>query len=118
MKNTFGDVLAVTIFGESHGAAIGAVMDGVAPGIKVDNDFILRQLSLRRPSGEISTARREADGFKIISGVKDGYTCGTPICIIIENTDTKSGDYEAFYGLPYRPSAERSCRVQCFYRLR
>ena len=103
MKNTFGDVLAVTLFGESHGAAIGAVIDGVAPGIKVDNDFILRQLALRRPSGEISTARREADGFKIISGVKGGYTCGTPICIIIENTDTKSGDYEAFYDLP-RPS--------------
>ena len=103
MKNSFGDVLSVTLFGESHGEAIGAVLDGVAPGIPVDEDFIERQLSLRRPAGEISTARREADNFKILSGVKDGCTCGTPICIVIENCDTKSGDYKALTDLP-RPS--------------
>lgn len=103
MKNTFGDSVSITLFGESHGAAIGAVLDGVAPGIKVDEDFIRRQLSLRRPSGKISTARREADDFKILSGTCDGYTCGTPLCIIIENGDTKSGDYKAFENLA-RPS--------------
>ena len=103
MKNTFGDVITVTLFGESHGPAIGAVLDGIAPGIKVDNDFISRQLSLRRPTGNISTPRREPDSFKIISGVKYGYTCGTPVCILIENSDTKSGDYGTFKNLP-RPS--------------
>lgn len=103
MKNSFGDVLTVTLFGESHGAAVGAVLDGVAPGIPVNEDFIEHQLSLRRPAGAISTARRENDSFKIISGVSGGYTCGTPICIIIENADTKSEDYKAFSDLP-RPS--------------
>lgn len=84
MKNTFGDSLAVTIFGESHGAAIGAVLDGLASGIPVDDDLIARRLSQRRPSGEISTARREADRFRIISGVYGGKTTGTPLCIEIE----------------------------------
>ena len=78
MKNTFGDSLAVTIFGESHGAAIGAVLDGLASGIPVDEELIARRLSQRRPSGEISTARREADRFRIISGVYGGKTTGTP----------------------------------------
>ncbi|MBR4910928.1 MAG: chorismate synthase [Clostridia bacterium] len=103
MKNTFGDTVGVTLFGESHGGAIGAVLDGVAPGIKVDEDFISHQLSLRRPAGDISTPRRENDAFKIISGVSGGHTCGTPVCILIENTDTKSGDYGALKDLP-RPS--------------
>ena len=93
MKNTFGDSLAVTIFGESHGAAIGAVLDGLASGIPVDEELIARRLSQRRPSGEISTARREADRFRIISGVYGGKTTGTPLCIEIENSDTRSADY-------------------------
>lgn len=103
MKNTFGDVLSVTLFGESHGMAIGAVLDGVAPGIKIDERFISHQLDLRRPQGSISTPRKETDKFKIISGVKNGYTCGTPVCIIIENKDTQSQDYNDFLSMP-RPS--------------
>ena len=66
MKNTFGHDLAVTIFGESHGPAVGAVLDGLAPGIAVDDSFIRSQLALRRPFGSVSTARREADGFQIV----------------------------------------------------
>lgn len=93
MKNTFGNSVALTLFGESHGAAIGAVLDGMAPGIGVDEDFIRFQLDLRRPAGEISTARRERDPFVIESGVFEGKTTGTPICILIPNEDTKSGDY-------------------------
>ncbi len=96
MKNTFGESVAVTLFGESHGEAIGAVLDGIAPGIKVDEAFISSQLNLRRPNGEISTKRREPDNFKILSGVYNGKTTGTPIAIIIENTDTKSKDYNKF----------------------
>lgn len=93
MKNVFGHNVSITLFGESHGAEIGAVIDGLAPGIKVDEDFISSQLSLRRPSGAISTSRVEADKFRIVSGVFEGYTTGTPIAIIIPNENTKSKDY-------------------------
>lgn len=103
MKNTFGNSISVTLFGESHGKGIGAVIDGIAPGIKVDMDFISHQLSLRRPAGAISTSRREQDNFEIISGVYGGFTTGTPICILIPNSDTKSADYEDMAFLP-RPS--------------
>lgn len=95
MKNTFGNSVSVTIFGESHGAYIGVVIDGLAPGIAVDNDFIADRLSMRRPSGRISTARREADDFSVVSGVFNGKTTGTPVCIIIPNSDTHSRDYAA-----------------------
>ena len=93
MKNTFGTSVAVTLFGESHGPAIGAVMDGLAPGIPVDEDFIRDQLTLRRPFGAVSTARQESDPFQIVSGVFEGKTCGTPLTILIPNGDTKSRDY-------------------------
>ena len=93
MKNTFGNNISLTLFGESHGAEIGAVLDGIAPGIKIDEDFIRHQLSLRRPSGAISTARMEKDAFRIVSGVFEGYTTGAPICIMIPNENTKSKDY-------------------------
>ena len=103
MKNTFGNSVSVTLFGESHGEAIGAVIDGIAPGVKVDEDFINHQLSLRRPTGNISTARKEQDPFKIVSGVVSGVTTGTPICIVIPNSDTRSSDYADMAFLP-RPS--------------
>ena len=94
MKNTFGQCLSVSLFGESHGEAIGVVIDGLTPGIKVDEDKIKHYHSLRRPSGNLSTKRVEADNFKIVSGVFNSYTTGTPITIIIENTAKKSADYE------------------------
>ena len=103
MKNTFGNNVTVTLFGESHGAAVGAVIDGLAPGMQVDLDFIAKQLSRRRPNGNISTPRQERDEFKILSGVFEGKTTGTPLCIIIPNEDTKSADYSATRGLA-RPS--------------
>ncbi len=93
MKNIIGTNVTLTIFGESHGEAVGAVIDGIAPGIAVDNDFIVSQLSLRRPVGAISTPRVETDKFQILSGVFEGKTTGTPICIIIPNENTKSQDY-------------------------
>ena len=93
MKNTFGQSVAVTLFGESHGEYIGAVLDGLAPGLAVDEAFIRHQLSLRRPQGKISTSRLEADEFQIVSGVFNGKTTGTPLCILIPNTNTRSGDY-------------------------
>ncbi len=101
MKNTFGQSVSLTLFGESHGKAVGAVLDGLAPGIKVDNERIERELARRRPSSELDTPRRENDAFQIVSGVFNGRTTGTPICIMIPNENTKSSDYE--YGVP-RPS--------------
>ena len=93
MKNTIGTSVALTVFGESHGAAVGAVLDGLAPGIEVDEEFIRSQLTLRRPFGDISTPRVEPDNFVIESGVFEGKTTGTPICIVIPNVNTKSKDY-------------------------
>lgn len=95
MKNTIGTSVAVTLFGESHGAAIGAVIDGLAPGIAIDEEFIRERLELRKPYGSISTPRREKDDFQIVSGVFEGKTTGTPLCIMIPNTAQKSKDYEA-----------------------
>lgn len=103
MKNTFGNNISVTLFGESHGPAIGAVIDGLSPGIEVNCEYIKEKLSLRRPSGAISTARTEEDEFVIQSGVFDGKTTGTPICIIIPNKDTRSKDYAETRFIP-RPS--------------
>lgn len=103
MKNTIGNNVAVTLFGESHGNAVGCVIDGLAPGIPVDETFIKKQLSLRRPSGEISTPRAEKDEFIIESGVFEGKTTGTPLCILIPNLDTKSADYSDIKNIA-RPS--------------
>ncbi|MBE6588849.1 MAG: chorismate synthase [Ruminococcaceae bacterium] len=111
MKNTFGQSVTVTLFGESHGAQIGAVLDGMAPGLFVDEDFIRHQLSLRRPRGKISTSRVEADEFRIVSGLFEGRTTGTPLCILIPNTNTRSGDYER--GLPRPGHADYT--AQCKY---
>lgn len=98
MKNTFGTALGVTLFGESHGEAIGAVLDGMAPGVPVDETAIAEALALRRPVGSISTSRREADPFRIVSGVFNQKTTGTPIAILIPNQDTHSSDYDALRG--------------------
>lgn len=93
MKNSMGSSVILTVFGESHGSGIGAILDGMAPGIEVEEDFIRFQLSLRRPVGDISTPRKEQDNFVIESGVFNGKTTGTPICIVIPNENTRSADY-------------------------
>ena len=100
MKNTFGSSFAVTLFGESHGDTIGAVLDGIAPGIPIDHDYIEKQLRLRRPAGTISTSRVEPDRYSIVSGVFNGKTTGTPLCILIPNENKNSGDYAADRFLP------------------
>lgn len=94
MKNTIGDNVRLTLWGESHSKYIGVVLDGICPGIKIDEDFIKEQLSKRRPNKKIETSRVETDNFQIASGVFNGYTTGEAISIIIENNDTKSKDYE------------------------
>ncbi|MBE6787534.1 MAG: chorismate synthase [Ruminococcaceae bacterium] len=103
MKNTFGNNLCVTLFGESHGNSIGAVLDGIAPGIPVDTQNIAKMLEMRKGLNAISTPRREPDKFEIVSGVFEGKTTGTPLCIIIKNEDTRSADYSLTKDLA-RPS--------------
>lgn len=93
MRDTFGNAVTLTLYGESHGAAIGAVLCGVAAGVRVDETFLAAQMDKRRAKGRISTARTEGDAVRILSGVKDGFATGTAIALQIENTNTKSGDY-------------------------
>ncbi len=97
MKNTFGQSVSMTVFGESHGEAVGVVIDGIAPGIDVDENYIKACLAKRAPSKTTDTARREKDEFKIVSGVFSGKSTGTPICIIVPNENQRSKDYE--YGI-------------------
>ncbi len=103
MKNSIGKNIILTLFGESHGPAIGAVLDGFPAGVKIDEAFIQEQLRKRRPKGKKETPRVETDQYQIISGVFNGYTTGAPICVIIENQNIKSSDYERNYGIA-RPS--------------
>ena len=83
-----------SIFGESHGPAVGVVLEGVPPGLELDLDAVRFDLSRRAPGkSPLSTARKEADEPQILSGVFEGRTTGAPLCAVIENTDTRSGDY-------------------------
>ena len=92
--NTWGQHFTVTSFGESHGAAIGCVIDGCPPGIEIDEALLQIDLDRRKPgTSRYVTQRREADEARIVSGVFEGRTTGTPIAIIIENTDQRSRDY-------------------------
>ena len=101
------------IFGESHGPAIGVVLEHVPSGIGVDMDFIRSEMA-RRALGKspMSTARREADEPHILSGVFEGKTTGTPLCAVIENTDTRSKDYAKLKDLPRPGHADYSGRVR------
>ena len=93
MSNTLGNSLKLTLFGESHGPYVGVVLDGLTPGIKIDEDLIREALNKRRPKSNLDTQRKEVDNFKIISGVFNSYSTGEPICLIIPNEDVKSSDY-------------------------
>ncbi len=112
--NTFGTVVKLTLFGESHGEEIGAVLEGLAPGLLVDEDFICHQLSLRRPHGAISTPRAETDEFRIVSGVYQGKTTGAPICILIPNQDVRSVDYPAGMVRPGHADYTAECKYHGF----
>ena len=95
MKNTFGTNVSLTIFGESHGAGIGAVLDGIAAGVPLDREALDLAMEKRRARGDgLSTGRVEPDRVTFLSGVKEGRTTGTPIALFIENTNTRSGDYD------------------------
>ncbi|WP_295802974.1 chorismate synthase [uncultured Microbulbifer sp.] len=92
--NTFGKLFSVTTFGESHGPALGCIIDGCPPGLEISAEEIQLELDRRKPgTSRYTTQRREADAVKILSGVFEGKTTGTPIGLLIENTDQRSKDY-------------------------
>lgn len=104
MRNTFGHVFTLTTFGESHGVAVGGVIDGMPAGITVDMEFVQSELNRRRPGqSRITTARNEADKVEFLSGVFEGKTTGTPIGFEVRNTNQHSQDYENMRCL-FRPS--------------
>lgn len=113
MKNTFGSSVAITLFGESHGEYIGAVLDGLAPGIEINREYIENMLTLRRPAGKISTPRKEKDDFRIVSGMINGRTTGTPLTILIPNENINSLDYAELKTVA-RPS-HADYTAQCKY---
>lgn len=104
MSSTYGTKIKISIFGESHGAAIGTVIDGLPAGERIDMDEILFQMSRRAPGRDkTATPRKESDTPQILSGLLNSHTTGAPLCAIIENTNTRSGDYANLLSSP-RPS--------------
>lgn len=104
MNNSIGNIYRLTSFGESHGPAIGGVIDGMPAGVAIDLDELQRQLDRRRPGqSDITTPRKEADRVKLLSGIFEGVTTGTSIGFIIENADHHSSDYDNMRHL-FRPS--------------
>ncbi|MBQ9073101.1 MAG: chorismate synthase, partial [Muribaculaceae bacterium] len=102
--NSFGQIFKLTTFGESHGLAIGGVIDGMPAGMKIDIEQVQHQLNRRRPGqSNIVTARDEKDRVKILSGMMDGVTTGTPIGFVVENADQHSSDYDDM-ARAFRPS--------------
>ena len=102
--SSIGKLLVVTNFGESHGPAIGAVLDGVPPGMKLDVNDIQVELDRRKPgTSRHVTQRKESDTVEILSGLYNGVTTGTPIGLLIRNEDQKSKDYSEIANL-YRPA--------------
>ncbi|MDE6354269.1 MAG: chorismate synthase, partial [Prevotella sp.] len=104
MRNSFGNIFTLTTFGESHGPAVGGVVDGMPAGIDIDIDFIQSELDRRRPGqSRITTSRNEADRVELLSGVFEGKSTGCPIGFIVRNTNQHSQDYENMRCL-FRPS--------------
>lgn len=104
MRNTYGNIFTLTSFGESHGEAVGGVVDGMPAGIDIDLDFIQSELDRRRPGqSAITTSRKEADRVELLSGVFEGKSTGCPIGFVVHNTNQHSQDYENMRNV-FRPS--------------
>jgi chorismate synthase len=102
-SNSFGEIFRITTFGESHGPAVGVVVDGVPPGLKVDARAMQREMDRRRPGGSsVSSARDEPDRLEILSGIFEGVTTGAPVAMIVRNRDARPGNYSAISDV-FRP---------------
>lgn len=113
MASTFGKLLQISVFGQSHGAAIGVTMDGLPAGLPVEMDKLQAFLARRAPGqGVWATPRKEADAVEILSGLVDGVTCGAPLTAVIRNTNTRSGDYAGLHDCPRPGHADYPAEVK------
>ena len=112
MGNTFGRIFRVSIFGESHGEAIGAVLDGVTPGIRLSQEDFMADILRRKSGARGTTPRIEADTPEILSGVFEGFTTGAPLAVIFRNGNTRSADYSQFRDVPRPGHADRTAAVK------
>ena len=113
MSSTYGDIIKLSIFGQSHGEAIGMTLDGVPAGLPVDLEKLQEFLNRRRPGqNDHSTPRKEEDAPEFLSGIVDGYTCGAPIAAIIRNKNTRSGDYKNLKDIPRPGHADYTAQIK------
>ena len=113
MSSTYGRDLRLTIFGQSHSPAIGMTLEGIPAGEPVDLEELRRFLQRRAPGqNDYSTPRKEADVPEFLSGLAEGKTCGAPLCAIIRNTNTRSGDYANLRDLPRPGHADYTAQVK------
>ena len=113
MSSTYGENLKLSIFGQSHGAAIGMTLDGIPAGLPVDLEALQVFLNRRAPGqNDWSTPRKEEDRPEFLSGVLNGFTCGAPIAAIIRNNNTRSGDYENLKDCPRPGHADFTAQVK------
>ena len=113
MSSTYGEFIRLSIFGQSHGAAIGMSLDGIPAGLPVDMGKLQQFLNRRAPGqNDFSTPRREEDAPEFLSGIVDGYTCGAPIAAIIRNNNTRSGDYTEFKDRPRPGHADYTAQIK------
>ena len=113
MSSTYGEHLKLSIFGQSHGPAIGMTLDGIPAGLPVDVEKLQQFLNRRAPGqNDWSTPRKEEDAPEILSGIIDGFTCGAPIAAIIRNTNTRSGDYSNLKDVPRPGHADYTAQIK------
>ena len=113
MSSEFGSLLKISVFGQSHGRAIGVVVDGLPAGEAIDLEELNAFLARRKPGkSHLSTARREADAPVFLSGLENGVTCGAPLCAVIENGDQHSSDYDALRDKPRPGHADYTAFVK------
>lgn len=113
MSSTYGENLKLSIFGQSHGAAIGMVLDGIPAGLPVDLEVLQQFLNRRAPGqNDYSTPRKEEDRPEFLSGILDGYTCGAPVSAMIRNKNTRSGDYANLKDCPRPGHADYTAQVK------
>ena len=113
MSSSFGKIFRVSTFGESHGGAVGVILDGCPPKLNIDIELIQNELDRRKPGqSEITTPRNEEDKIEILSGIKAGLTLGTPIAMLVRNKDQRPGDYNNLEQV-FRPS-----HADCTYHMK
>ncbi len=112
MSSVFGEHIRLTLFGQSHGEAIGCVLDGLPAGEAVDTEELQAFMKRRAPGGTYATRRKESDEVRIISGLFNGRTCGAPLCVLIGNNDIRSADYEQMRDLPRPGHADYPAEIK------